>query len=457
MSADRESTQRGWTFWMWMVGAVSIASGLAFGYDQGFIGGALGFMAEEFGFGAAIEGLITSTVTLGALVGALFGGGMCDRLSRKRSLFVAAVLFVVGALVQALTPGVPILIVGRVVMGLGVGIASVAAPMYVAESATSDSRGRFVSGYQLAITIGILVAQFMDLLLAEGGYWRIMVGLAAIPGVILLLVVIPIPHSPRWLVAQGRGDDAASSLAKTRGEAFDARGAVAAIEEEVAAEPTSSWSDLLVGGAKKALGVAVGLALFQQVTGINALIYYSNSILAEAGIATATGQAKASLISVGMVNVLATFIAIAFVDRLGRRPLLMAGMTGMLAGLIGLSVSYSFSTGEGSIAAFMSIIWMVVFIGSFAFSLGPIVWTIIAEVFPTSVRAKGMSVATAANWAAAFGLTLVFPSMLDGIGPSWTFAILAVFTIAALWWTWVTVPETKGKTLEEITEQFEAA
>jgi len=447
-----------WRLWMVMVGVVSITSGLAFGYDQGVIGGALTFMQEEFGYGSAIEGLITSIVTLGALVGALLGGGICDRFSRKNALLYASILFVVGAIVQAVSPTVALIIAGRAVIGLGVGIASVAAPMYVAESAPAETRGRFVSGYQLAITIGILLAQTFDLLLTASESWRLMLGLAAIPGILLLVVVVPVPRSPRWLVAVGRSDQARDSLALTHGpDGVDA--AVDELEAAVAAEPKSEWSDLLVGGARGALKVAVGLALFQQLTGINALIYYSNAILAEAGFVTASGQAKASLLSVGVVNVLATFIAVAFVDRLGRRPLLIAGLVGMLVGLLGLTTAYSFdvSPGDsGTIVGILSVVWMVVFIASFAFSLGPVVWILISEVFPTNVRGKGMSVATAANWAAAFGLTLVFPVLMDGIGPSATFALLAAMTVIALWWTWKHVPETKEQSLESIVAMFEA-
>jgi sugar porter (SP) family MFS transporter len=446
-----------WGFWMVMVGAVSISSGLAFGYDQGVIGGALSFMQEEFGFGSFVEGLITSWVTLGALFGALLGGTLADRLSRKRVLVIASYLFLVGAIVQAIAPGVAVLTIGRFVIGFGVGMASVAAPMYVAESSTAERRGRFVSGYQLAITIGILAAQFADYALSDDGTWRLMVGLAAVPGLILLVVVTPVPHSPRWLVKAGRTAEARESIVKVRGP-VGADEAVEEIVRQVESEPESSWHDLLVGGARRALTVAVGLALFQQLTGINALIYYSDDILEEAGFTTASSQAGASLIAVGLVNVLATFIAIAFVDRLGRRPLLMAGMTGMLVGLVGLSVSNLYEAQEGdtnTIVGSLSIIWMVVFIASFAFSLGPVVWTIISEVFPTRIRAKGMSVATAANWGAAFVLTLLFPVMMDDLGPSATFGILALLTVVALRWTWVNVPETKERSLEEIAAMFE--
>jgi sugar porter (SP) family MFS transporter len=446
-----------WGFWMVMVGAVSVTSGLAFGYDQGVIGGALTFMQDEFGFGSFVEGLITSWVTLGALFGALITGGLADRSSRKNVLILSGYLFIIGAIVQAIAPGVAILVIGRFVIGFGVGMASVAAPMYVAESSSAENRGRFVSGYQLAITIGILAAQFVDYALSEEGTWRLMIGLAAVPGLLLLLVVYPVPHSPRWLISAGRPADAREAIEKVRGPA-GADQAVAEIERQIAAEPHAAWSDLLVGGARRALYVAVGLALFQQLTGINALIYYSDDILEEAGFDSASSQAAASLIAVGVVNVLATFIAIAFVDRLGRRPLLMAGMTGMLVGLVGLSLSYLYESEAGStdsIVGSLSIIWLVVFIASFAFSLGPVVWTIISEVFPTAIRAKGMSVATAANWGAAFVLTLLFPTLMDSIGPSATFAILAVMTVIALRWTWVHVPETKGKSLEEVAEMFE--
>ncbi|NQY55528.1 MAG: sugar porter family MFS transporter [Ilumatobacteraceae bacterium] len=449
---------RRWAFWPALVGAVSITAGLAFGYDQGVIGGALTFMQDEFGFGSFVEGLITSWVTVGALFGALAGGALADRFSRKRALILAAYLFIIGAIVQAVAPTVLILIVGRFVIGFGVGVASVAAPMFVAESAAPDIRGRLVSGFQLAITIGILAAQFADYLLSESGTWRLMVGLAAIPGLLLLIVMTPARHSPRWLVSVGRLDDARDALSKYRGPKVDADAQIAEIEENLADEPDSNWGDLLVGGARRALVIAVGLALFQQITGINAIIYYSNEILADAGFNDASSQAGASLVAVGCVNVAATFIALAFVDRLGRRPLLIAGMAGMLLGLVGMSITFLFEAQPdniNTIVGSLSVIWMVVYVASFAFSLGPVVWTIISEVFPNHIRAKGMSLATAVNWGAAFVLTLLFPNLIDWIGNSATFAILAVFTVIAMGWTWLNVPETKGKSLEEIAQMFE--
>lgn len=449
-----------WGIWMVMVGAVSVTSGLAFGYDQGVIGGALSHMQAEFGFGSLVEGMITSWVTMGALFGALAGGSLADRYSRKKALILAGYLFLIGAIVQAVAPVVAVLIIGRFIIGFGVGIASVAAPMYVAECSPSRTRGRFVSGYQLAITIGILAAQFADYMLDESGNWRVMVGLAAVPGLILLVVVYPVPNSARWLLSVNRVDAARDSLVKTKDltSSAEADAALAEIQAEIADEPDAPWGDLLEGGARAALVVAVGLALFQQITGINAIIYYSNDILEEAGFETTSQQAAASLVAVGLVNVLATFIAIAFVDRLGRRPLLMTGMAGMLLGLGGLSVSYLFDAKEAdtnSVVGSLSIVWMVVYIASFAFSLGPVVWTVISEVFPTSVRAKGMSVATAANWGAAFLLTLLFPVMMDSIGASATFAILAAFTVVAMLWTYRMVPETKEKSLEEVVALFE--
>ena len=446
-----------WPLWPALVGGVSIASGLAFGYDQGVIGGALELMQDEFGFGSFVEGLITSWVTLGALFGALLGGAIADRFSRKQALLFASYLFLIGALVQAFAPTVLILIIGRFVIGFGVGVASVAAPMFVAESSAPENRGRYVSGYQLAITIGILFAQGADLLLSDGGYWRVMIGLAAVPGLVLLLFVAPVPHSPRWLVSVGRTDDARDSIEKTRGPDVVEQ-QIEEIEENLRDEPDSRWGDLLKGGARKALVIAIGLAVFQQITGINAIIYYSNVILQEAGFSTESSQAEASLVSVGMVNVASTFIALAFIDRLGRRPLLIAGMTGMLVGLLGLSVTFLFEAepdNTNTIVGSLSVIWMVVFIASFAFSLGPIVWTIIAEVFPNHVRAKGMSVATAVNWGSAFILTLIFPDLIDWAGGSVTFAVLGVFTLTALWWTWAYVPETKGKSLEQVAAMFE--
>lgn len=446
--------------WMALVALATILSGLLFGYDQGVISGALPFIDKDFHLSDLLEEVVTSWVTLGALVGALLAGGLADHRGRRKTLIIAGALFFVGALVQATAPGTAVLVVGRFIIGFGVGIASVAAPLYAAEMASAKNRGRLVSSYQLAITIGILVAEIVDAILSSSEDWRLMLGLAVIPGAALVILMIRMPDTPRWLLKVGRRPDAERSYSRVHG----ALGATTALDEiqrdvEVESREQATWREVFSPSVRPMLMVGLGLAVFQQVTGINAVIYYSDRIFAAAGFTTVQEQTDATIIAIGAVNVLATFVALAFIDRFGRRPLLLAGLTGMAISLIGLTVSFLALDGyDGvkgpSILGVATLVCLVVFIASFAFSLGPVVWTMISEIFPTRIRGKGIAVATAANWGSAFIVSATFLSIIDVIGTEGAFAIFAAMSLIAFWWIWRYVPETKGKTLEEVEEVF---
>ena len=366
---------------------------------------------------------------------------------------------------RRLAPGTSVLVVGRLVVGFGVGVASVAAPLYAAEHAPTRWRGRFVSTYQLAITIGIFVAYLVDELLTNGDQWRLMLGVSAVPAVLLALVMFPMPDTPRWLMKVGRKDDASKALKKVRPE-IDSEGALAAIAVQVEADgDEATWRDVFSHKLRKPLMVGIGLAVFQQITGINAIIYYSDKIFAAAGFATPADQASATTWAIGGVNVLATFIAVAYVDRFGRRPLLLCGLVGMAASLTTVGIAFlslddvntsagavagSTPTQAASTAGVITLVALVVFIASFAFSLGPVVWTVINEIFPSRVRGRAVAAATAVNWFSAFLVSEFFLTLLDAIGTSGTFWLFAAFSAIAFVWVWIKVPETKGRSLEEI-------
>jgi sugar porter (SP) family MFS transporter len=438
---------------------VVIVAGLLFGYDQGVISGALGGIERTFSLSSILIEVVTSWVTLGALGGSLLGGYLADHYGRKRAVLIAGLLFIAGALLQALAPHVFILVLGRLLVGFGVGVAAVAAPLYGAELAPAAHRGRFVSAYQLAITIGIFLAYLVNAGLA-GDSWRWMLGVSVLPGILLVLVGALGAESPRWLVKVGRRDEARAVLAKVAPEA-DASEKLAAIEHTLDEEAGyASWREVFDGSCRKPLMVALGLAIFQQITGINAIIYYANQIFAAAGFATPEAQTTATTWAVGGVNVAATFIAIAFIDKLGRRPLLLAGLVGM--GLALLVVGFAFLSIEGqpagtgpSMAGIVTLIALVVFIISFAFSLGPVVWTVINEVFPGRVRGRAVAVATAVNWGAAFLVSQFFLTLINAIGTSATFWLFAFFCLAGWIWVYRTVPETKGRSLEEIEKSWQ--
>ncbi len=448
--------------WLIMVGVVVMLAGLLFGYDQGVIGGALEGIQADFHLGNGMTEVITSWVTLGALFGALAAGDLADRRGRRPALVFAAVLFTVGAALEAMAPGTAVLVVGRLTVGFGVGVASVAAPIYAAEHAPSKWRGRFVSTYQLAITIGIFLAYLVDQALTNGNDWRLMLGVSAVPAVLLVLVMIPMPDTPRWLMKIGRRDDAAKSLHKIRPEVETDTELQAIADQNAIDGDGASWREILTRSLRKPLMVGVGLAVFQQITGINAIIYYSDKIFAAAGFSTPADQASATTWAIGGVNVLATLIAVAYVDRFGRRPLLLCGLVGMAASLTTVGIAFlslddvktgadaATSTNAATAAGVVTLVALVVFIASFAFSLGPVVWIVINEIFPTRVRGRAVAAATAVNWFSAFIVSEFFLTLLDTIGTSGTFWLFASFSVIAFVWVWRKVPETKGRSLEEI-------
>ncbi len=443
------------TPWLAVVLAVILMAGLLFGYDQGVIAGALAGIEQRFDLGPFMIGVVTSWVTLGALLGSLAGGEVADRLGRKRTILLAAVMFVLGALVQALAPDTAVLVAGRLIVGAGVGVAAVAAPLYASELAPAALRGRFVSAYQLAITIGIFLAYLVNGWLDD---WRMMLGVSAVPGLLLLLAALIAPESPRWLIKMGRRADAGHELAKVR-PGVDLEPRLTAIDAALHRESGEArWGELFHREWRRPLAVAVGLAIFQQVTGINAIIYYANHIFAAAGFVTAAAQTAATTWAVGGVNVAATLIAIAFIDQRGRRLLLLAGMAGMGVSLVAVGTAFQFIPppeqlveGSGpSAAGIVTLIALVLFIICFAFSLGPVVWTVINEIFPGRIRGRGVAFATAVNWGSAFLVSQCFLSLVDAIGNALTFWLFAAFCAIGWIWIYASVPETKGLSLEQI-------
>jgi sugar porter (SP) family MFS transporter len=446
-------------FWLVMVAAVIMLAGLLFGYDQGVISGALHGMQAEFDLSTTLTEVITSGVTLGALVGALAAGLLADRIGRRRTILIAAFLFCVGAMLEAAAPGTSVLVVGRFTVGFGVGVASVAAPLYAAEMAPSRLRGRYVSIYQLAITIGIFIAYAVDQVLTDADNWRLMLGVSAVPAVLLIFAMVPMTDTTRWLVKVGRRDDAVHALNRVVPDG-DTEAGIAEIEEALVEDAEqASWGEVFGRAVRRPLIIGVGLAVFQQITGINAIIYYANEIFSFAGFSTPQDQAAATTWAIGAVNVLATLVAVAYVDHFGRRPLLLMGLVGMgtslaVVGACFVKLDGAGSSGESMAGTFM-LVALVVFIASFAFSLGPVVWTIINEIYPNRIRGRAVAIATAANWATAYLVSRYFLTLIDDIGKPATFWLFAFFSVCAFVFVQRLVPETKGRTLEEIEEMWE--
>ncbi|MDB5393733.1 MAG: sugar transporter [Rhodospirillales bacterium] len=460
----RTPSGEAFTRWLAVVLTVVIFAGGLFGYDQGVISGALPGLKADFSLSLLMVQVVTSWVTLGALAGSLAGGVLGDWIGRKRTLLFAGALFALGAAVQWLAPGVAVLVAGRFIVGVAVGVAAVAAPLYAAELAPANFRGRFISSYQLAITAGIFLAYLVNAQLSASADWRLMLGAAAIPGLGLFAIALVAPESPRWLMVKNRRGDAATEMNKIQ-PGVDVDRQLDSIQTALRqGERAAPWGEIFYHEWRRPLVVAVGLAVFQQITGINAIIYYANQIFASAGFATEAARATVTTWAIGGVNVLATLIAIAFIDRIGRRILLLAGLIGMGASLAVVGAAFQFIAPEGEIAAaagpttagIVTVIALVVFITSFAFSLGPVTWTVINEVFPARVRGRGVAFATAVNWGSAYLVSQFFLSLVDAIGSSLTFFLFALFCAVGWAWVYCVVPETKRQSLEQIQHMWAA-
>jgi sugar porter (SP) family MFS transporter len=434
--------------------AVTALGGLLFGYDTGVVSGALLFLKKDFGgLSSFQQELVTSLLLIGAMVGALLAGRVADRIGRRPTIMITAVIFVVGVLLAAFAPMYWTLLLARIVIGLAVGSASMTVPLYVGGGVPLRIRGALVSFNQLAITVGILVSYLVDYGLASSQNWRLMFGLAAIPAIILFVGMLTQKESPHWLVRQGREDDARAVLRQLRDEG-DIDAEVAEVKEVAATEAKGSAKDLLARGVRPALWVGILLAVFQQITGINTVIYYAPSLLKGAGLGN-----SASLLAnvvIGVVNVGMTIVAIWLLDRTGRRPLLLIGTAGMAVGM--LITAFAFFGGDqltGGLA-YLAIAGLIVYTGSFAVGLGPVFWLMIAEIYPLRIRGQAMSVATIANWGANFVVTLSFLTLLNAITPKGVFFMFAFLTVVALAYFAKRVPETKGRSLQEIERELGA-
>jgi len=431
---------------VYLAALVSALGGLLFGYDTGVISGAILFIEEAFGLSSILISVVVSAVLIGAVVGAASGGYLADRVGRRKMILTAAVIFIVGAIGTAFTPNVWLLIAGRIIVGLGIGIASMSAPLYISEIAPAKVRGSLVSLNQLAITIGIVVSYLVDYGLAPISGWRYMLGLAAIPALILGLGMIFLPDTPRWLASQNRFGKARDVLKRIRGNT-DVEKELAEIQGSLKKQKTGR-AELFNPLVKPALIIGVSLAVFQQVTGINTVIYYAPKIFQFAGIGSSSAAIFATLL-VGVVNMVFTVVAILLLDRVGRRPLLLIGLAGMVSSLTLLGVSFYLSSLFGLLGG-LATAGLMIYVASFAIGLGPVFWLLISEIYPLRVRGLAMSIASEANWGSNLIVALTFLTLVQVLSRSGTFWFYAVVGVLAWIFCYKFVPETKGHTLEEI-------
>jgi MFS transporter, SP family, galactose:H+ symporter len=429
-----------------VVSWISALAGLLFGYDTGVISGAILFVQKDFALTTFQEEMVVAAVLLGCVVGALFGGKLADLFGRRKVLMQVAILFIIGAIWTAVAPGTVWLAVGRVVVGVAIGVASFTAPLYISEVSPPHVRGRLVSLNQLMITIGIVVSYLADYGLAGASAWRWMFALAAIPAIVLFTGLLFLPESPRWLMSRNKGDQARALLGRIR-ESGDVEAEIAEIAASLT-QQEGSWRELLSASLRPALIVGIGLAVFQQFTGINTVIYYAPTIFKFAGFQSNRAAILATF-GVGVVNVLLTILALRLLDRAGRRPLLLYGLVGMIICLGVLGFAFRTPALSGAVA-WIAVISLAVYVACFAIGLGPVFWLMIAEIYPLKIRGRAMGVATVANWGSNLIVALTFLSLLHGLGRAWTFWLYGLVGVLA--WIFVKwlVPETKGKTLEQI-------
>ena len=423
---------------------------MLFGYDTGVISGAILFIRQDFALSDFTVGLVVSAVLIGAVIGAAIGGDVSDHFGRRKVIIAAAVIFALGAVGTATVPDVTLLILGRIAVGVAIGIASEVTPLYISEMSPPQMRGSLVSLNQLAITIGIVVSYLVDFSLSAFQGWRYMLGFAAIPAIILGVGMLPLPDTPRWLVNHNEPENARKVLKRIRGK--DAvEGEVKEIQDGLKKQ-RGGRAELFNPMVKPALTIGISLAIFQQVTGINTVIYYAPTIFQSAGITSASSAILAT-VAVGVVNVIFTIVAIALLDRVGRRPLLLIGLAGMTFSLTLLGAVFFLPTLLNSLGD-LAVVGLMLYVASFAIGLGPVFWLLISEIYPLRVRGLAMSIASEANWGSNLIIALTFLTLVQVLGQSGTFWLYAAVGVGAWVFAFLIVPETKGKTLEEIEEHW---
>ena len=452
------------------VALIVALGGFLMGFDASVISGVVGFIGPEFELTNIQVGWAVASLTLTATLAMMTAGPISDRFGRKPVLRVAAFLFFVSAIASAIAPDYLTLVIARMVGGFGVGAALIIAPMYIAEISPADIRGRMVSFNQLNIVIGISVAYFSNFLILSLGQsdlawaqslrmgdwtWRWMLGVEAIPAIVYFFALFGVPESPRWLVMRGKAEEALQILARVSGRAQAERD-LSAVQESLDAEAhleKGSFKELFLPAMRLVLTIGIVIAILQQITGINSVFFYAPMIFEQSGIGTDASFMQAVL--VGIVNLVATVVAIALIDKLGRRPLLVTGLVVIASSMLLLAYSFSSASyGPGGelidMNATMVLIGILSFVAGFGISLGPVMWVLFSELFPNRLRGIAISFCGLINSSVSFIVQLVFPWELENFGPATTFLVYGSFAIVGLIFVMRVLPETKGRSLEQL-------
>lgn len=430
--------------------------GLLFGYDTAVISGAIGNLTEYFQLTPVETGWAISSALVGCLIGAFFSDYLSNRLGRRATMLITAILFILNSVGTALPNSFTMFVLFRIVGGIGVGIASMVVPMYIAEIAPPKRRGALVGNYQLAIVIGIVVVYFVNYFIALQGDahwnlnigWRWMFGSEIIPSILFLVFIFLIPESPRWLLQKGKSEQAVAVLEKINAPE-DVAQVQSEIQNSLEQEDKGQWNNLVNPIYKKALFVGIGLSILQQLTGINAILYYAPEIFKSLGSSTDASLLETSIL--GVVNLIFTLLAIKWVDKMGRKPLLYIGSAGMTISLAAVGI-FIYNEAVGNYV----LPFLILFMASFSISWGPIVWVLLSEIFPNKIRSLALAISVFIQWVANFVVTQVFPSLIenqwlkDNFNGAFPFYLFSVICLFSLFFVWKKVPETKNKSLEQM-------
>jgi SP family galactose:H+ symporter-like MFS transporter len=440
-----------------LIAVIAATGGLLFGFDTGVISGALPFLKENWQLSDKTVEWITTAVLLGAVAGAIGSGKLSDSLGRKKMIIITAVIFVIGALGCALANTIAILVIMRVIVGIAIGITSYVAPMYIAEISPKRRRGALVTLNQLMITIGILISFITDYWLsndANPASWRWMFAVGLFPALVLLIGMIFLPETPRWLASKGRWEESRDVLLQVE-DADQVEQSFADLKEDVAfsSQKKIHSSEILKPWLRPALIITVGIFFFQQFSGVNTIIYYSPIIFKMAGIVSNTASIIPSII-IGAVNVLACLLSVFLLDRVGRRKLFLVGICGMIPSLAMLGLCFYFKEALGASLPIFSVVSIVCYIIFIAISLAPLGWLLISEVFPLSVRGVGMSIGSLSHWGFNAIISFTFLTLVNSIGIASTFWFYTLVCVVGLIWGYYYIPETRGKSLEDIEKHW---
>ena len=433
--------------WLYIVAIVASLGGLLSGYDTGVISGALLFINETWILPDTLQGFLVSSVLIGAVIGAATNGILADIFGRKKIIMATAVIFILGSILCAFAPNVYVLIISRIFVGFAVGIVNFVVPLYLSEISPKNLRGTLVSLYQWAITAGILFSYFINAVFAQAVYnWRWMLFAGVLPGLILFIGMCFMSDTPRWLVSKNREDEAKKVFNRIEPD-IDTNKEIEDIKNTL-----ESGNDNKFRFKKWMIMpfvVGVGIMFAQICTGINTIIYYAPTIFKTAGFDSNLTAIYATT-GIGVVNFVMTIVAVFFTDRLGRKPLLYFGLTGVMLSLFALGTSFAFAGALGSSLKWVAVGSLVTYIICFAMSLGPIGWILVSEVFPLKIRGIATSICTVSNFAFNFFVVGSFPVLLHRIGGAWTFWLFGIVSILCIIFVYFFVPETKGISLEQI-------